>query len=159
MKLSENFTLAEFIYSPTAIKHGIDNTPPAEHVANIQALVANVVQPVRSFLKEPLKINSGYRHPDLNAKIGGAHKIENGKKVPTSQHCKGEAADLYCAGRNASIFKYIKANLDFDQIIWEFGSDSEPAWVHVSYSQKKNRKQVLKAIKEGGATKYVKWVG
>ena len=159
MKLSENFTLAEFIYSPTAIKHGIDNTPPAEHVANIQALVSNVVQPVRSFLKEPLKISSGYRHPDLNARIGGAHKIVDGKKVATSQHCKGEAADLNLHGRNAEIFRYIKANLDFDQIIWEFGSDSEPAWVHVSYSQKKNRKQVLKAIKEGGATKYVKWVG
>jgi hypothetical protein len=91
----------------------------------------------------------------LNEKIGGAHVIQNGKKVPTSQHCKGEAADLYCAGRNADIFRYIKANIDFDQLIWEFGTDSEPAWVHVSYS-KKNRKQMLKAVKEGGKTVYKK---
>lgn len=155
MKLSENFTLDEFIYSPTAIKHGIDNTPSAEHIESIKALVTNVVQPVRHFLKQPLKINSGYRHPDLNAKIGGAFKVEGGKKVPTSQHCKGEAVDLYCAGRNADIFRYIKANIDFDQLIWEFGTDSEPAWVHVSYA-KKNRKQILKAVKKGGATSYLK---
>lgn len=155
MKLSENFTLDEFIYSPTAIKHGIDNTPSPEHIENIKALVTNVIQPIRHFLRQPLKINSGYRHPNLNEKIGGAHTIQNGKKVPTSQHCKGEAADLYCAGRNADIFRYIKANLDFDQLIWEFGTDSEPAWVHVSYA-KKNRKQMLKAVKEGGKTVYKK---
>ena len=155
MKLSENFTLDEFIYSPTAIKHGIDNTPSPEHIENIKALVTNVVQPVRHFLRQPLKISSGYRHPELNARIGGAHKIVNGKKVATSQHCKGEAVDLNVTGRNAEIFRYIKANLEFDQIIWEFGTDSEPAWVHVSYA-KKNRKQMLKAVKEGGKTVYKK---
>lgn len=153
MNLSENFTLDEFIYSPTAIKHGIDNTPPAEHIENIKELVTKVVQPVRHFLRQPLKINSGYRHPDLNAKIGGASKVVAGKKVPTSQHCSGEAVDLHCSGRNAEIFRYIKANLDFDQLIWEFGTDKEPAWVHVSYS-KKNRKQALKAVKEGAKTSY-----
>jgi zinc D-Ala-D-Ala carboxypeptidase len=155
MKLSENFTLDEFIYSPTAIKHGIDNTPSPEHIENIKALVTNVVQPVRHFLRQPLKISSGYRHPELNARIGGAHKIVNGKKVATSQHCKGEAVDLNVTGRNAEIFRYIKANLEFDQIIWEFGTDSEPAWVHVSYA-KKNRKKMLKAVKEGGKTVYKK---
>ena len=155
MKLSENFTLDEFIYSPTAIKHGIDNTPSPEHIENIKALVTNVVQPVRHFLRHPLKISSGYRSPELNARIGGAHKIVNGKKVATSQHCKGEAVDLNVTGRNAEIFRYIKANLEFDQIIWEFGTDSEPAWVHVSYA-KKNRKNMLKAVKQGGKTVYKK---
>ena len=155
MTLSENFTLEEFIYSPTAIKHGIDNTPTAEHIKSIKALATNVIQPIRHFLRQPLRITSGYRNPVLNNKIGGAHTIQSGKKVPTSQHCKGEAADLNCAGRNADIFRYIKANLDFDQLIWEFGTNSEPAWVHVSYA-KKNRKQVLKAVKEGGKTVYKK---
>lgn len=155
MILSENFTLEEFIYSPTAIKHGIDNTPSEAHIVSIKALVTNVIQPIRHFLRQPLRITSGYRHPILNEKIGGAHSMQNGKKVPISQHCKGEAADLNCAGRNADIFRYIKANLSFDQLIWEFGTNSEPAWVHVSYA-KNNRKQILKAVKVAGKTVYKK---
>jgi len=155
MKVSENFTLEDFVYSQTAIKNGIDNTPTAEHIENIKVLLAKVTEPVQHYLKEKVTITSGYRSHALNKIVGGAVKVVNGKKIPTSQHCTGEANDIVCKGRNAEIFRYIKHNLDFDQLIWEFGNSQHPAWVHVSYSRKKNRKQVLKAVKENGVTKYI----
>jgi len=155
MQLSKDYTLEDFTYSQTAIKKGIDNTPAPEHIENIVALVERVTQPVANYLKQPLRISSGYRSPKLNEIIGGAVKVVSGKKIPVSQHCRGEANDLVCKGRNAEVFRYIKNNLEFDQLIWEFGSDSEPAWVHVSYSLKKNRKQVLKTQIVYGKTKFV----
>jgi zinc D-Ala-D-Ala carboxypeptidase len=107
MKLSENFSLQEMTFSPSAIRKGIA----------------------------------------LNALIGGSR---------TSQHCFGQAADLQVEGRNHEMFNFIKDNLEFDQVIWEFGTDAEPAWVHVSYNAKHNRKQVLKAVKVNGKTQYLK---
>jgi hypothetical protein len=92
-------------------------------------------------------VSSGYRSPELNSLIGGSK---------TSQHCFGNAADVQVEERNHEIFNFIKENLDFDQLIWEFGTDAEPSWVHVSYVQGKNRKQVLKAIKVNGKTQYVR---
>jgi len=96
--------------------------------------------------KGPIFISSGYRSPHLNISIGG---------ISTSQHCKGEALDLDADGYNYKLFNYIFENLDFDQLIWEFGDDKNPAWVHVSYKIDENRNQVLKAYKdEQGRTKY-----
>jgi hypothetical protein len=148
--MTKNFTLAEL--TKTSVK--ADNTPTAQHIAALQALCDNVLQPARDALG-PLKINSGYRSAKVNDAVGGAYKIENGKKVPTSQHSKGEAADLNYSGGNDILFHWLVQNVEFDQIIWEFGTDKAPAWVHVSYSTIKNRGQKLKAVKVGGKTKYL----
>lgn len=150
MKMSTNFTLAEMVSSHTAQRLGIDNSPNDEQVENLKELCEKILQPVRDKFG-PVRITSGLRVPDLNTAIGGSK---------SSQHCKGEAADINlcsnsCGGKNADVFNYIKENLIFDQIIWEFGKDC-PAWVHVSYKYGKNRKQVLEAKKQNGKTVYSK---
>ena len=115
-------------------------------------------RPLRAWVGGPIKINSFFRSPELNAAIGGAYKIKNGKKVQTSQHCKGQAMDLddvYGHKTNAEMYMYIKENLDFDQLIWEFGDDENPNWIHVSYvDAQQNRNRCLKAYKDNGRTKY-----
>ena len=117
-----------------------------------------IFQPLRAWVGGPIKINSFFRSPELNAAIGGAYKIKNGKKVQTSQHCKGQAMDLddvYGHKTNAEMYMYIKENLDFDQLIWEFGDDKNPNWIHVSYvDAQQNRNRCLKAYKDNGRTKY-----
>lgn len=147
MKLSENFSLQEMTFSPSAIKKGIANKPTDEHVENLRLLCEKVLQPLREHMGCSINISSGYRAPALNAIIGGSK---------TSQHCFGQAADVQVEGRNHEMFDFICKSLDFDQVIWEFGTDKEPSWVHVSYSKERNRKQILKAIKVGGKTQYVR---
>jgi zinc D-Ala-D-Ala carboxypeptidase len=146
-KLSKNFTLQEFIKSQTALRLGIDNTPGEEHLASAKALFENVVQKVREKFG-PTVINSGYRGPELNKAIGGS---------ATSQHCKGEAADIECPGTpNYDVAKFIEDELDYDQLILEFYTPGIPdsGWVHVSYKSEGNRKQSLTAMKENGKTVY-----
>lgn len=149
MKLSKNLYLSEVIKSNTAIRLGIDNNPTAEHLENLKEIANNIFQPLRDYFDEPIGVSSGYRSIALNKAIGGSK---------TSQHSKGEAldldADIFGGIANSEIFDFIKDNLDFDQMIWEFGTDKEPNWVHVSYKKGKNRKQILKAVKENGKTKY-----
>ena len=147
MQLSKNFSLEEMVFSPTAIKKGIANKPTEQHILNMQILAEKVLEPIREHMDCIVNISSGYRSASLNAIIGGSSK---------SQHCFGQAADLQVQGRNHEIFNFIKDNLEFDQAIWEFGTDSEPSWVHVSYVNGKNKKQCLKAIKEKGKTQYIK---
>lgn len=147
MKLSENFSLHEMTFSPSAIRKGIANKPTDEHIENLRILCEKVLQPIRDKMACTINVSSGYRAPALNALIGGSR---------TSQHCFGQAADLQVEGRNHEMFNFIKDNLEFDQVIWEFGTDAEPAWVHVSYNAKHNRKQVLKAVKVNGKTQYLK---
>ena len=149
--MTKHFTLEELTFSQTAARKGIDNTPNEEQKQNLLNLCIHVLEPVRHFLREPLRIGSGFRSDKLNKAIGGATR--NG--VSTSQHCEGKAADLVCRGRNAEIFRYLK-NLDVDQVIWEFGTDQEPQWVHVSWNGSENRNQYLKAIKRNGKTQYIK---
>lgn len=148
MKLSTNFTVAEYIKSQTATRHGIDNSLSEEHLQNAKKLFANVVQPIREKFGVTI-ITSGYRSPELNAKIGGSSK---------SQHCKGQAVDLECLKEsNADVAMWIENNLDFDQLILEFYTPSEPSsgWIHVSYNEDgKNRKSVLTASKINGKTVY-----
>jgi hypothetical protein len=151
MNLSKHFTLAEMTRSLTASRKGIDNTPGPQEIQNLIDLCENVLEPLRKYLGQPLPISSGYRSPDLNKAIGGASR--NGKQ--TSQHCYGQAVDIVVEGRNAEIFRYLK-NLDVDQVIWEFGTDQEPAWIHVSYNKGKNRNNYLKAVKRNGKTQYIK---
>lgn len=142
MNLSKDFTLAELIRTST----GLDNTPSEEEIENLRLLCVNVLQPARDALG-PIKITSGFRAPAVNAKIGGAS---------SSQHVKGQAADLMMSGGQKKLLDWIIANVEFDQIISEFpDKNGNPAWVHVSFAEGKNRMQKLKAIKSGGKTKYV----
>jgi len=159
MQLSKNLALSEVTRSETAKRKGISNMPTPEHIENFKKLAENVFQPIRDHFGVPIRISSGYRSEALNKAIGGAGKMVNGKYVPSSQHCTGEAIDIDMDGTSITInqvFDYIKEHLQFDQLIWEFGTDSNPDWVHVSYeSTGKQRKQVLKAIKKGSATSYL----
>ena len=148
MKLSQHFALAEFTRSESAKRHGVSNEPTAEHLQNLITLCEKVLEPIR--LKfGPLNISSGYRSKALNHYIGGSLN---------SQHCEGKAADIDMDGMggatNREIFDFIKDNLDYDQIIFEFGSKENPDWVHVSYNGAKNRKQALRALKDKGRTVY-----
>jgi hypothetical protein len=159
MQLSKNLSLAEVTRSETAKRKGISNMPTPEHLENFKKLAEKVFQPIREHFGVPIHISSGYRSAALNKAIGGAGKTVNGVYIPSSQHCTGEAIDIDMDGTsvtNAAIFNYIKDNLEFDQLIWEFGTDTNPDWVHVSYeSTGKQRKQILKAKKVGGKTTYV----
>ncbi len=151
MKISEHLDLSELIRSESAKRNGISNMPTEAHIANLKLLAEKIFEPIRNNFRCPIHVSSGYRSKELNAKIGGA---------TTSQHSSGEAIDLDMDGTpngvtNKMIFDYIYKNLDFDQLIWEFGTKENPDWVHVSYeSTGKQRKQVLKAYKENGKTKY-----
>ena len=140
MTLSKNFTLAELTKTST----GLPNALPKHLEGNIQSLVDNVLQPVRDALGVII-VTSCYRSPEVNKAIGGSS---------TSQHCLGQAADLKFKGGNDVLFNWLKENTDFDQLIWEFGTDEEPSWVHISYSPR-HRKQILKATKHNGKTKYL----
>ena len=148
MKLSKNFSLAEFTKSQTALRHGLDNEPKEEHLDAAKALFEKVVQPVRDRFG-PTVINSGYRGEELNEKVGGS---------PTSQHCLGEAVDIECPGvANADVAEWITKNTEFDQVILEFYTPGIPdsGWVHVSYKANgDNRKIALTAMKENGRTVY-----
>jgi len=159
MQLSKNLALAEVTRSETAKRKGISNMPTPEHIENFKLLAENVFQPIRDHFGVPIRISSGYRSAALNKAIGGAGKTVNGVYIPASQHCTGEAIDIDMDGTsitNKQVFDYIKANLNFDQLIWEFGTNANPDWVHVSYeSTGKQRKQVLKAVKQGSKTSYV----
>ena len=148
--ISKNVTYKEGVYSITADRLGLENKPTEEHLANMKELAEKVFQPLRLWVNAPIKINSFYRSPELNKAIGGSSK---------SQHCKGQAIDIddtYGHATNADMFMYIRENLDFDQMIWEFGDDKNPNWVHVSYvSPEDNRNRCLKAYRENGKTKYM----
>ena len=146
MKLSKNFDLKEFTESATAVKEGIQNVPDTEQIANLQRLVENVLQPARDAIYTPIVVTSGFRSAALNKAIGGAS---------SSQHLKGEAADIICVD-NVKLFNYIRSQLEFDQLIWEHGSESYPDWVHVSLKAQGNRKEVLRAVKEKGGIRYLK---
>ena len=150
MKISTHLNLAEVTRSDSAKRHGIDNTPTAEHLENFKLLAEKVFEPIRLHFKEPIFISSGYRSKALNDFIGGS---------ASSQHCKGQAIDIDVDGSkggvtNKMVFDFIKDRLDFDQLIWEFGTDANPDWVHVSYAKTGNRKQKLKAVRVGGKTVY-----
>ena len=142
MNLSKHVTLAEFQNSPTATTHGINNKMNESQIASAKLLCENVFEPLRLYLNIPIKISSGFRSVQLNKMIKGSL---------TSQHTKGEAMDIKI---DAKGFYFIKDKLEFDQLIWEFGNDEQPSWVHVSYKKSGNRKQALKATKRNGKTIY-----
>ena len=150
MKISPNITYAEAIHSETAKRKGIDNTPNPNQIEAMKLLAEKVFQPLREWVGGPIKVNSFFRSAELNEAIGGSK---------TSQHCKGQAIDIddvYGYKTNAEMYNWIKENLNFDQMIWEFGTDMNPNWVHVSYvSEEDNRNRCLKAYKDKyNKTKY-----
>ena len=149
MKISNHITYAEAIHSNTAKRRGIDNTPSQTQVEAMKLLAEKVFEPLREWVGGPIKVNSFFRSEALNEAIGGSG---------TSQHCKGQAIDIddvYGRKSNAEMYNWIKDYLDFDQMIWEFGTDMQPNWIHVSYvSEEKNRNKCLKAYKEHSRTKY-----
>ena len=151
MKLSEHLDLAEVIKSDSAKRKGLSNMPTPEHLENFKKLAENIFEPIRKHFGVPIHISSGYRSKELNTLIGGSL---------TSQHCSGEAIDIDMDGSangvtNKMVFDFIKDNLNFDQLISEFGTKDAPDWVHVSWETTgKQRKEVLRAVKKSGITKY-----
>lgn len=145
MKISANLSLKEVTKSSTAIRKGIDNNPTPEHLENLKVIAKEIFEPLRMHFNVSIGITSGYRSDALNKTVKGSK---------TSQHCSGEAldidADIYGKLTNHDIFHYIKDNLDFDQLIWEFGNDITPDWVHVSYTNKRpNRKNIIRTAPGG----------
>jgi hypothetical protein len=148
-KISKHVSYHEGVYSRTAERLGIENDPTEEHLSNMKITAEKIFEPLREHVGGPIKINSFYRGPKLNKAIGGAKK---------SQHMSGQAMDIDdtigCMS-NADMYHWIKQNLNFDQLIWEFGTDKNPNWLHVSYvSDEDNRNRCLKAYKANGKTKY-----
>lgn len=154
MKISKYLSYEEIIYSQTAIKHGIDNEPSERQIAAFKE-VAKVFDEVREYIGAPLAVTSGFRSKELNARIGGAissdHMSPNGNTAALDID-----AHVYSNGTNADIFHYIKDNCNFKQLIWEFGTDEEPAWVHIGVSRwlADNKNEVLVAKRVNGRTTY-----
>ncbi|MEM7485026.1 MAG: D-Ala-D-Ala carboxypeptidase family metallohydrolase [Bacteroidota bacterium] len=147
MNISEHVSYREAVKSNTAKRLGIDNTPNSGEIYNMRVVANKIFEPVRNHFGVPIFISSFFRSRLLNKKIGGSK---------TSDHMKGKAIDIddVLGGvTNSEIFHYIKDNLEFDQLIWEFGNEENPDWVHVSYNQENNRNQVLRAFN------YVDWMG
>ena len=145
-QISKHVSWDEATRSSTAIRLGIDNTPSDAIIETMKTTAENVFEPLREMLG-PIRITSFFRCPDLNRAIGGSK---------TSQHMKGEAMDISgISVTNAMLFDTACQLAEFDQIIWEFGDQNNPAWVHISYSKVHNRKQILVAKKQGNRTIYV----
>ena len=148
--ISKHISDKEAVYSTTALRRGIDNKPNEEQLGNMKLIAEKIFEPLRAWVGGPIKINSFFRGADLNKAIGGSTR---------SQHCKGQAMDIddtFGYKTNAEMYDFIKEHLNFDQMIWEFGDDNNPNWVHVSYvSNEKNRNRCLKAYKDKGKTKYI----
>ena len=148
-RISKHVSYKEGVYSVTALRLGLNNDPSDDHLQNMKLLSEKIFEPLRMYVGGPIRINSFYRGPELNKAIGGSRK---------SQHCHGQAMDIhdtYGVMSNSTMFNWIKDNLDFDQMIWEFGDDINPNWVHVSYVDPgSNRNRCLKALRKNGKTSY-----
>ena len=147
--ISEHVSYKEGVYSNTATRRGIDNIPNDDQLSNMELVAEEMFEPLRVYVNGPIKINSFFRCPELNKAIGGSGK---------SQHCQGQAIDLddtFGRATNAEMYHFIREKLNFDQLIWEFGDDDNPDWVHVSYvSEEDNRNRCLRAYRQNGKTLY-----
>lgn len=155
MKLSKNLPLHEVIRSNTALRHNINNTPPQDHINNLKYLAQTVFQPIRDHFGKPIFVSSGYRSKALNKAIKGSNR---------SFHSYGMALDLDQDYRNtnivnAQVFYYIKNTLQFTELIWEFGDDNNPNWVHVAIARgREDEKKIKIAYKDDkNKTKYKPW--
>tara|TARA_Y100001937_G_scaffold51645_1_gene71657 strand:- start:991 stop:1461 length:471 start_codon:yes stop_codon:yes gene_type:complete len=149
-KISKHISYHEGTYSRTAERRDLDNTPNKEQLKCMKEVAENLFEPLREWVGGPIKINSFFRGEPVNTAIGGSTR---------SQHMKGQAIDIDDTFRhktNAEMYHYIKDNLDFDQMIWEFGTDKNPNWLHISWvSHRPNRKKLTIAKKVNGRTKYI----
>ena len=148
--ISKHISGKEGTYSRTAERLDINNVPDDDQLRAMELVAEKVFEPLREWVGGPIKINSFFRSVKLNKAIGGSHK---------SQHCHGQAIDIddtFGRATNAEMYNWIKEHLEFDQMIWEFGDDNNPDWVHISYvSEEGNRNRCLKAYRENGKTKYM----
>ena len=149
-KISKHISYKEGTYSQTALRRNLDNTPNEEQLKCMKGVAENLFEPLREWVGGPIKINSFFRGEPVNTAIGGSTR---------SQHMKGQAIDIddtFGHKTNAEMYHYIKDNLDFDQMIWEFGDDKNPNWVHISWvSHRPNRKKLTIAKRINGKTKYI----
>ena len=149
-KISDHISYKEATVSATGLRLGLDNDPNSEQLHCMQDIAYNLFEPLRKWVGGPIKVNSFFRGEPVNTAIGGSK---------TSQHMKGQAIDIddtFKHKTNAEMYHYIKDNLDFDQMIWEFGDDKNPNWIHISWvSHRPNRKKLTIAKKANGRTKYV----
>ena len=149
-RISKHVSWKEGTYSRTGERLDLDNTPNEDQLKCMKAIAENIFEPLREWVGGPVKINSFFRGEPVNTAIGGSTR---------SQHMKGQAIDIddtFKHKTNAEMFHFIKDNLDFDQLIWEFGTDDNPNWVHVSYvTHRDNRKKLTIAKKINGKTKYI----
>ena len=149
-KISKHVSYKEGVRSRTADRRGLDNTPNESQLKCMKEIAEGLFEPLREWVGGPIKINSFFRGEPVNTAIGGSKY---------SQHMKGQAIDIddtFGHKTNAEMYHYIKDNLDFDQLIWEFGDDKNPNWIHVSYvTHRENRKKLTIAKKINGKTKYI----
>lgn len=144
--ISPNISYIEATRSNIALKYELLNSPHPKALLAMKLLANKVFEPLRKWYGKPITVTSFYRSPKVEARAGRTGK---------SQHCKGEAIDIDTANYNSELFKYIRQNLDFDQLIWEYGDDKSPAWIHVSYKADGNRRQILRATRDkAGKTSY-----
>ena len=148
--ISKRISWHEGTYSRTGERRDLDNTPNEDQLKCMKEVAENLFEPLREWVGGPIKINSFFRGEPVNTAIGGSTR---------SQHMKGQAIDIddtFGHKTNAEMYHYIKDNLDFDQMIWEFGDDENPNWLHISWvSHRPNRKKLTIAKKVDGRTKYV----
>lgn len=148
MRISQHISYNEATISQTATRNGMDNTPSTIVLDRMKIVAESCFEPLRKWYGKPIRINSFYRSVELNKAIGGSSN---------SQHCMGEAIDISAGEDNKILFWWLKNNIEFDQLLWEFGDDNNPAWVHISFTrQRPNRQQVLKVKLENGKTVYEK---
>jgi len=140
-KISKHISYKEATHSDYAKQFSIDNKPKAEHIKNMELVAEKVFEPLREWADSPIRVNSMFRSEELNSALRGS---------PRSSHMTGNAIDITSmeGKTNLEMFHYIKDNLNFDQLIWEFGQ--EPRWLHVSYkSEKENRNEILVTKRKG----------
>ena len=149
-RFSKHISWKEGTHSNTALRRGLDNTPNKDQIKCMKEIAEGLFEPLREWVGGPIKINSFFRGEPVNTAIGGSKR---------SQHMKGQALDLddtFGHKTNAEMYHYIKDNLDFDQLIWEFGDDKNPNWIHVSYvTHRPNRKKLTIAKRIDGKTRYI----
>jgi hypothetical protein len=147
--ISKHISYKEATRSLTAIRLGLKNKPNEYELSNMIGVAENIFEPLREWVNDPIKVNSFFRSIELNEAIGGSAR---------SQHCQGRAIDIddtYGHATNAEMFNWVKENLNFDQMIWEFGDDENPDWVHISWvSKDQNRNRCLRAERIDGKTTY-----